>query len=159
MGDVKEIKEASATLYKALVDFVKKRGAMLAIVGSITGVGSWQISDLWSHVHNIEKLPEKFEQLDSIIVVVDGMHDVYISDSVNADAYLSQMKSFIDTLPYLMRHAKLMESQFGSVKMKQSEVLETQSWLKRKFTDIDDKVYELEKKTRNSHRSISTGPM
>jgi archaellum component FlaC len=110
MGSIDNIKKAAKELYKEVEEFVKKRGATLAIIGSITGTGGcWvnhELDNVWKHVHNIEQLDEKFNTIDSTCVVVNQMHDVYKRDSIAFHMYRLQMVAFFDTLPSMINQAQ-----------------------------------------------------
>ena len=147
MGSVDEIKDNLKSLWGSIEEFIKKRGAMLAIVGSLAGVGSWQISDLWKHVHNIERLPEKFEQLDSLVVVVHAMDEIVARDTAAYDRYFGRMKTFLDTLPHLILEARDTKEAFQTVQGAIDRLDSIQQ-------EQDKKMYHFEKVIDGESRSV-----
>lgn len=141
MGSVDNIGKALKDLWKEIEEFIKKRAVMLGILGSITGIGGWQISTLWQHVHNIEQLDERFQQMDSVIVIIDGIHSSFVKDSVEYHKYMKPMQAFLDTLPSLILEARNTKEAFESVQttLKRLDSTQTviqtdQNWIKNIVT-------------------------
>jgi hypothetical protein len=146
MGSIDEIKNNLKDLWGSVEEFIKKRGAILAIIGSLAGLGSWQISDLWKHIHNIERLPEKFDQLDSLVVVVHAMDEVVARDTAAYDRYFNRMKTFLDTLPHLILEARDTKAAFLSVQGAIERLDSVQG-------EQDKKIYHFEKVIDGDRRS------
>lgn len=153
MGSLENIKLAAKELYKEVEEFVKKRGATLAIIGSITGTGGcWvkhELNTVWKHVHNIEQLDNKFNTIDSTCVVVKQMHNVYKRDSIAFHMYKLQMVAFFDTLPSMINQAQTAQE---ALKIVTKEINRIDSTQKEIHKDVE---VVLTGEIKNQNRTIT----
>jgi hypothetical protein len=144
MGSLENIGNAFKDLWKEVEEFIKKKGAMLAIVGSITGTGGcWvkhEFASVWKHVDNIEQLDSKFNTIDSTVNVVGNMHKVYVRDSMTFHMYKVQMVAFFDTLPSMIMQAKTAQEALSIVEKEISRIDSTQKIIVDEVEDAIESI-------------------
>jgi hypothetical protein len=144
MGSLENISNALKDLWKEVEAFIKKKGAMLAIIGSITGTGGcWvqhEISNVWKHIDNIEQLDSKFNTIDSTVDVVGNMHKVYLRDSMAFHMYKIQMVAFFDTLPSMISQAKTAQEALVIVEKQVSKIDSVQKVIVDEVKDAIESV-------------------